>query len=52
MSKTFGCLFERTEAKFEIAQDFIKRLRVWAVNNNQAGLIKQIDSCTQEIKDI
>ena len=44
--------FERIEKRLEIATDFINALKAQATKNNQTELIKQIDSCLQQIKNI
>lgn len=50
--KVFGCLYERTEKKKNIAVNCLNDLRKRLVKEGRADLINVIDYSLQEIKEV
>lgn len=50
--KVFGCLFERTDAKLNLALNFLTELKTKLTKEGRVDLVNEIDNCLENIKAI
>lgn len=48
----FGCLFERTDAKMNLAVNFIENLKLKLTKEGRIDLVNEIDNCLENIRVI
>lgn len=50
--KVFGCLFERTDAKMNLAVNFLAELKTKLIKEGRIDLVNEIDNCLENIRVI